>query len=182
MLLAIPPRTEASLRKPAPAGVTPAGEPEWVQVALTGSAADLRRLLDRGMKPDARTEQGTTALMLAARDIEKVKLLLDRGADVNARAASGITPLMVAARYRGNAEVVRLLLKKGAKPNADKGVEIRNDASAMFFAVMAGDTQTIEVQGSYAQPLYLPLVGHFLGDSGGNTRTLSASATAVCEQ
>jgi hypothetical protein len=42
--------------------------------------------------------------------------------------------------------------------------------------------ETIEVQGSYAQPLYLPLVGHLLGDSGGNTRTLSASATAVCEQ
>lgn len=42
--------------------------------------------------------------------------------------------------------------------------------------------ETIEVQGSYAQPLYLPLVGHLLGDNGGNTRTLSASATAVCEQ
>jgi len=42
--------------------------------------------------------------------------------------------------------------------------------------------QTIEVQASYAQPLYLPLVGNIFGTGGGNTRTLSASATAVCEQ
>src|SRR5206468_3499338 len=99
---------------------------------LAGSAADLKRLLDRGMKPDARTAGGMTPLMLAARDLEKVKLLVERGADVNARAATGITPLMVAARYNGNAEVVRLLLKRGARPNADKGVEVRNDASALF--------------------------------------------------
>ena len=42
--------------------------------------------------------------------------------------------------------------------------------------------QTIEIQASYAQPLYLPLVGNFFGTNGANTRTLSASATAVCEQ
>src|SRR5439155_25144043 len=90
----------------------------------------------------AKTAEGTTALMLAARDLNKVKLLAERGADVNARAATGVTALMVAARHRGNVEVVRLLLKKGARPNADKGVEVRNDASALFFAVMAGDVQT----------------------------------------
>ena len=42
--------------------------------------------------------------------------------------------------------------------------------------------QTIEIQASYAQPLYLPLVGTFFGTNGANTRTLTASATAVCEQ
>jgi ankyrin repeat protein len=76
-------------------------------------------------------------------DIEKVKLLIERGADVNARAATGITALMVAARHRGNAEVVRLLLKQGARPNPDKGIEVRNDASALFFAIMAEDTRII---------------------------------------
>jgi ankyrin repeat protein len=121
----------------------PAEQPEWIRVALVGSAADLKKLLDGGMKPDARTADGTTALMLAARNLEKVKLLLDRGADVNARASTGVTPLMVAARYRGNADVVRLLLKKGAKVNSDKSIEVRNDASALFFAVMAGDIQTV---------------------------------------
>ncbi|HSB09770.1 MAG TPA: ankyrin repeat domain-containing protein [Blastocatellia bacterium] len=117
----------------------PAAQAEWIRVALTGSAAELKKLLDAGMKPDAKTAGGTTALMMAARDLAKVKLLVDRGADVNARAATGITPLMVASRYRGNVEVVRLLLKKGAKPNSEKGVEVRNDATALMFAVMAGD-------------------------------------------
>ena len=42
--------------------------------------------------------------------------------------------------------------------------------------------QTIEIQASYPQPLYLPLIGNVFGTGGGNTRTLSASATAVCEQ
>jgi N-acyl-D-amino-acid deacylase len=120
-----------------------AEQPEWTRVALTGSAADLKNLLDGGLKPDTKTAEGTTALMLAARDLEKVKLLLDRGADVNARASTGISPLMVAARYRGNSDVVRLMLKKGAKVNSDKGVEVRNDASALFFAVMAGDIQML---------------------------------------
>jgi Flp pilus assembly protein TadG len=41
---------------------------------------------------------------------------------------------------------------------------------------------TIEVAATYAQPLFLPLVGHFLGDSGGSTRTLNAKADATCEQ
>src|SRR5262249_54817918 len=90
--------------------VAPAEQPAWVQVALNGSAAELRKLLDAGMKPDASSTGGTTALMFAARDIEKVKLLIERGANVNARAATGVTVLTVASRYRGNSEVVRLLL------------------------------------------------------------------------
>src|SRR6185295_16427305 len=144
LLNAIPVQTGKTML---PAREVPAPDvhPEWVQVALTGSVAELKKLLDAGMKPDAKTAEGTTALMLAARNLEKVKLLVDRGADVNARATTGITPLMVAARYRGNTEVVRLLLKKGAKPNVDKGIEVRNDASALFFAVMAGDVQTVGV-------------------------------------
>jgi ankyrin repeat protein len=139
LLQALP--LSAGERKGPSLDIAPGDQPEWIQVALNGSAAELKKLLDSGMKADARTAEGTTALMFASRDLEKVKLLVERGADVNARAATGMTALMVAARYRGNIDVLRLLLKKGAKPNADKGVEVRNDASAFFFAVMAGDTQ-----------------------------------------
>ena len=141
-LHALPLKSGEESKRSAPLEVASAERAEWVQTALSGSAADLRKLLDAGMKPDSKTAEGTTALMLAARDIDKVKLLLERGADVNAPAATGITPLMVAAIHKGNVEVVRLMLKKGAKPNVDKGVEVRNDASALFFAVMAGDAQT----------------------------------------
>lgn len=42
--------------------------------------------------------------------------------------------------------------------------------------------KVVEVDASFQQPLYLPLVGHFLGDNGQNYRTIKASAQAVCEQ
>jgi len=41
---------------------------------------------------------------------------------------------------------------------------------------------TVEVRASFPQPLYAPLVGQWLGDGGGSTRTLTADAEATCEQ
>ena len=146
MLHAIPPRQWAKLDQGATVGLgAPAVEAEWMRVALNGTAAELKKLMDRGLSPNEKTAQGTTVLMMAARDVEKVKLLIERGADVNARAETGITPLMIAARYRGNADAVRLMLKRGARPNADKGVTVRNDATALFYSLMAGDMQTARV-------------------------------------
>jgi ankyrin repeat protein len=142
LVQALPAPAGEKLKQPAQLDFAPVEQEEWVRTALSGSAAELKKLLDSGMKADAKTAAGTTALMLAAHDPEKVKLLLARGADVNARAATGITALMVAARYRGNVEVVSLLLQKGAGLHADKPAEVINEASAMFFAVMAGDLQT----------------------------------------
>jgi TadE-like protein len=41
----------------------------------------------------------------------------------------------------------------------------------------------IEISSRYAQPLFLPLVGEWLGSNGStSTRTLSADAEATCEQ
>jgi ankyrin repeat protein len=145
LLQAIPAKAGEKSDRADPLGVAPlagAGQVVWEHVALNGSAAELKKLLDAKMSPNARTTAGTTALMLAARDLEKVRLLLARGAEVNARAETGITALMVAARYKGNAEVVKILLQQGGKPNAD--AKVQNDASALFYAVMAGDAQTAE--------------------------------------
>src|SRR5262245_10708564 len=142
LLKAIPSKPDEKPKHSAPSDFAPNENAEWVRAALVDGAADLKRLLDGGMNPNSKTTEGTNALMLAARDLEKVRLLLDRGADVNARASTGFTPLMVAARYRGNGEVVRLLLEKGARPNAENGVEVRNDATALFFAVTSGDVRT----------------------------------------
>jgi ankyrin repeat protein len=140
MLHALPIPAETK-RSPAAMANAATEHEKWARVALNGTAAELKGLLDSGMNPNSRTAGGTTALMLAANDLAKVKLLIERGADVNARAETGITPLMVAARYHGNIGVVRLLLEKGARPLADKGVEVRYNASAFFFAVMAGDKE-----------------------------------------
>jgi ankyrin repeat protein len=142
LMLATPGAADQA-RPPAP-DVAPAAVPAWARVALSGTAAELEKLLDGGLKPGAATAAGTTALMLAARDPAKVKLLLARGADVNARAASGYTALVVAARHGSNAEVVKLLLKAGAKPEAGPGMAVKNDASAVFNAVTAGDLESVQ--------------------------------------
>jgi ankyrin repeat protein len=136
LLNAIPASEKES---PGPMIVT-AEVPEWARVTVTGSAIDLKRLLDKGMDPNSKTAAGTSALMMAVRDPEKVKLLIDRGANVSARAQSGIDALIVAARHRGSSATVRLLLDKGAKPNAEKGVDVLNQANALFLATTAGDT------------------------------------------
>ena len=69
----------------------------------------------------------TSADMIAAinsGDAVKVAELLSGGADPNSRSSQGgMTPLMLAA-HRGNAEIVNLLLEKGAKVNekTDNGI------------------------------------------------------------
>jgi len=141
LLLAIPANPGKTPRPLALPDLAPAEKSEWIHVVLNGSVADLKNALAAGMKPDARTVRGTTALMLAARSANKVKLLIEHGANVNERAASGFTALLIAARYHGNAEVVRLLLKQGAKAQEEKNVQVRNSASALFFAATNGDVE-----------------------------------------
>ncbi|MBX9584535.1 MAG: ankyrin repeat domain-containing protein [Gemmataceae bacterium] len=145
LLRAVPPAAGPRPKPTAPPDFAPAEKDGWIRVALDGSADDLRKALDGGMKPNAKTNKGTTALMLAARDPAKVKLLLERGADVNARAESGLTALVVASRHHGNAEVVRLLLGRGAKVNAGAGVKVTNSASAVFFAATNGDREMVRL-------------------------------------
>jgi ankyrin repeat protein len=91
------------------------GVEPWAETILFGSVTDLKRLLDGGFDPNSATKAGgTTALMMAAPDPEKMKLLLDRGADVNARAKSKYSALMVAAIYRDGTPGMKLLLSRGA--------------------------------------------------------------------
>jgi ankyrin repeat protein len=93
--------------------------------------------------PQAATDAGTTALMLAAHDPVKVKLLIDRGADVKSRTKTGYDALMVASQYGGNVESVRLLLAHGASPAPRKGVLF--NMSALFVASAAGDAGIVKL-------------------------------------
>ena len=80
----------------------------------------VQKLIEYGAKIDARDEDGWTPLSWASRghhfkDGSVLRLLLEKGAGVNAKAdKNGFTPLHVASEY-GALEVVRLLLKYGAK-------------------------------------------------------------------
>ena len=56
-------------------------------------------------------------------------------------------------------------------------------ASACLTAgATAGTPYSIEVDVTYQQPLYAPMLGYFFGNGGTNTRTISAHAEAQCEQ
>ena len=64
---------------------------------------------------------GTTALMLAAPDADKMKLLIDRGANADARAKNRYSALLVAANYPGSSAAMNLLLDHGAKVRLPEG-------------------------------------------------------------
>ncbi len=79
----------------------------------------VRLLAERGARVDARSHEGVTALMIAARcngSAPLVRYLLSKGADPKAADAMGGTALMRAAQA-GNTEVVRLLIERGADVN-----------------------------------------------------------------
>jgi uncharacterized protein len=86
--------------------------------AESGDAALIETLLKAGAAVDATNDSGTTPLMIAAASgsTAAVNTLLAHGADVNAREKTyGQTALFFAAG-RNRADVVRLLLSKGADP------------------------------------------------------------------
>jgi ankyrin repeat protein len=102
----------------------------WAETLLFGSSADVKKLLDGGFDPNSTTKMGgITALMLAAPDVEKMKLLIDRGANADARANDRFSALLVAAQYPGSSAAMNLLLDHGAKVRLPKG-----QGAAMFNA------------------------------------------------
>ncbi len=140
LLLALPKAATPASPRPIPA-LEPRGLEPWMETALFGTTAELKAQLDAGLDPNSHTPEGTSLLMMAAQDADKVKLLIDRGANVRAQTKSGFTALMVATTYFGTSESVKLLLEHGAEANPGKGV--LNDASPLFLAAMAGDRENI---------------------------------------
>jgi ankyrin repeat protein len=132
----LPPLKEAE-----PQGIEP-----WAETVLFGSGADVKRLLDGGFDPNSATKSGgTTALMLAAPDIGKMKLLLDRGASADARAKNRYSALLVAANYPGSSAAMNLLLDHGATVRLPKGqgAPLFN-AHPIILAAFAGNASVID--------------------------------------
>jgi ankyrin repeat protein len=142
LMLALPKMVAPALPQPLTA-LAPKGLEPWMETALFGTAAELKALLDAGLDPNSKSAEGTTLLMMAAPDAEKVKLLIGRGADVRAKAKSGFTALVVATTYLGSSESVKLLLDHGAEARPGDGVMY--DASPLFFAAMTGDLDNISL-------------------------------------
>lgn len=89
-------------------------------VARLGTGKDVEKQLKADPSArDARTQQGSTPLHLAATnpDSSALQALISAGADVNARDNDGLTPLHMTA-YTQNAKNAELLLQAGADPFA----------------------------------------------------------------
>jgi ankyrin repeat protein len=119
-----------------------ADEAPWMLTALFGTARELAAALDAGLSPNAATPDGTTLLMMASHDIEKVQLLLNRGADVNRAAKTGFTPLMVALNRRGASPVAALLLDRGANVQPAEPAPVHG-SSPLFYAAWAGNLDAV---------------------------------------
>ncbi len=132
----LPPLKEAE-----PQGIEP-----WAETVLFGSMADVKRLLDGGFDPNSATKSGgTTALMLAAPDIDKMKLLLDAGANADARAKNRYSALLVAANYPGSSAAMNLLLDHGATVRLPKGQGAPQfNAYPIFLATFAGNADIVD--------------------------------------
>jgi ankyrin repeat protein len=128
-------------KRPLPLGH--AAPESWIETVAFGNLAELRKLFDHGFDAKRATPSGgTTALMLAASEPEKMRLLLDRGADPTARATSGFTALVVAAQYNNAVAIDLLLDRGGAGPSSIDRKPL--DVYPLAFAAQAGNVAAIE--------------------------------------
>jgi ankyrin repeat protein len=122
----------------------PTGVESWVETMIFGTRDEVRKLLDGGLSANAATKSGgTTALMMAAPDVDKMTLLLDRGADVNARANTRYSALMVAAQYQEGDAALNLLLDRGAQVAPPATAPVFN-ANPFFLASYAGNAKSLK--------------------------------------
>jgi ankyrin repeat protein len=117
-------------------GITPLMYAAWV-----GSVDAMRRLLDRGADPNLANSSGSTAIMLSATEIAKVRLLKDRGAKLNVASTRGRTALFVAAMSDRSADIARLLISAGADVAVVDGMKM----TMLHAAALGNDAETVRL-------------------------------------
>jgi ankyrin repeat protein len=121
----------------------PEGSTPFMYAVLYSNATTLAQLVKMGADVNVHNDANATALMWAAKDIEKTRLLVEHGADVNAKSDDFRTPLMIAARKPGGVAIVRLLLEHGANPNPNPRADTAS--SPLLEAATAGDAANFEL-------------------------------------
>ena len=90
---------------------------EFFELCKSGSAEEIKTALDSGASATARSSEGLTPLMIAAKENKDpgvITMLIKAGASVKERGEYGDTPLMFAAEYNHSAAVAEELIKNGA--------------------------------------------------------------------
>jgi ankyrin repeat protein len=90
------------------------GATPLMYAAAFGNAKQMKLLLESGADVNAENAFQATAIIWAGGDAVKSRMLIEHGAGVNVRTQQGRTAIMAAAKRNGNADLVRLLLEKGA--------------------------------------------------------------------
>jgi ankyrin repeat protein len=124
----------------------------------TGADNEIVNVLIRaGADVNSADSLGRTNLMFAAGagSLPAVELLLKNGAKINARDKIGATVLMNVSYYRGETEILKMLLERGADPNIAAAVQIGSGVVAdcetplMRAAVISQSGQGIELLVKY---------------------------------
>jgi ankyrin repeat protein len=130
-------RLQEAMARPQPKGKKRTQE-SLIRAYETGNHKQLLQLLAAGADPNETNKEGTTILVMVAREPELVKALLKAGADPNR--GELFRPLDIAASH-GVVESVRLLLEAGANANwADA-----NGGTALMSAAAADDEDTVRL-------------------------------------
>ncbi|MHB8055561.1 MAG: ankyrin repeat domain-containing protein [Candidatus Aminicenantales bacterium] len=117
--------------------------PMLIRAALSRNADGVHFLLDQGFDIDVRNiENGRTALLMAVDfgNRDGARALAMRGANVNAVDKEGMTPLSIAVE-KGDAELVDLFLKKGARLDA---ADPRTGKTVLHEAALRGYSGVVE--------------------------------------
>ena len=153
------------------------GETALMYAAYVGSLDAMKLLLKDGASVDAQSQSGATALIWAATDLAKVRLLIDHGANVNLATKRRRTALLVAAMSDPSAEIVKLLIEKGADPKAVDFLK----TTPLRAATLGNDTETIRMlidAGVDVNAADLPGITPLMMAAGwnGNTRAVAIAA------
>ncbi|WP_371868369.1 ankyrin repeat domain-containing protein [Duganella margarita] len=111
-------------------------EVEFFRAAQLDGAERVKKMLARGVNPNARDSNGETGLIVAMRyeALNVARVLMDqKGIDLEAKAPNGNTALMMAA-FRKNKTALLELLKRGAQVN-QKGW------TALHYAAASGSVE-----------------------------------------